>query len=544
MDKDMRSNDRSDVDIESIARVGGWTADPRTDFLAWTKGVYDIFEVPPDQPPGFSEWMNIFFPGQESMMTGRFADCLSTGAPFAIEARAVTRTGRSIWVEIRAQVQSTPRADYSIKGTVQDITDRMKTDQALRESEAKFRTLADYFPVGIIIHRDGKLKYYGREAARLLGYEPTENLIGRPILDFVAEHDRKRLAEMGRRRYAGEDVDTCYEATLLKNDGTPIDVLLFSMLIDYEGETSILAAFADISDRKRFERELQESEERLLIAKNAAGLGIYDYNMATGEIRWDKRIRELWGVGPNDPITFNLFMEGVHPDDRTWVKSAMDRALSTGGGEYKVDFRIAGRAGGSVRWVSATAAVLFDKGELSRIVGAVQDITDRKTTEEELRRHRERLTEMVRKRTEELEVKTQNLEELNAALNVLLSRRELDKTEAEERFVMNIKNLILPYVEKIKKTRLDERQLTYLTIIEAHLNEVLSPLLKNMRSFGLTPTELQIASLVGDGKTTKEIAEILTIAEGTIEFHRKKIRKKLGLAGKTANLQQHLRSLK
>jgi PAS domain S-box-containing protein len=266
--------------------------------------------------------------------------------------------------------------------------------------------------------------------------------------------------------------------------------------------------------------------------------------MASGAIQWDTRVRELWGVEPRVPITYELFMEGVNPADSAHVQSVLDRALDPAcSGEHHADFRVINRSDGIERWVSATAVVFFEQDKVMRIVGTVQDITDRKESEEELKKHRERLEELVEQRTIELEGKTHNLEELNAALRVLLSQRELDKTETEERFVSNIKNLILPYLEKMKKTRLDERQMTYLTIMETHFGEVLSPLLKNVQQFNLTPTEVQIASLVRDGKTTKEIAEIMSIATGTIEIHRKNIRKKLGLNVRKANLQVHLKSL-
>jgi PAS domain S-box-containing protein len=541
---ELQDSDRFQMDIELIARVGGWRANPHTDYLAWSKGTQDIFEIPRDRAPGYAEWLKYFLPEHASLISNKITDCLETGTPFVTEAQAITKTGKRLWTEVRGLAPAASAERSCVIGTVQDITDRKKTEQALRESEEQFRTLADHFPVGIIIHRNGSLRYYGREAARLLGYEISDDLLNRSIFDFVAECDRERLADMGRSRYAGEDVATQYEAKLLKKDGTLIDVMLFSMLIEYEGKTSILAAFADITDRRRVEKELRKSEERCRIAQNASRLGIFDYNMASGAIQWDTRVRELWGVEPRVPITYELFMEGVNPADSAHVQSVLDRALDPAcSGEHYADFRVINRSDGIERWVSATAVVFFEQDKVMRIVGTVQDITDRKESEEELKKHRERLEELVEQRTIELEGKTHNLEELNAALRVLLSQRELDKTETEERFVSNIKNLILPYLEKMKKTRLDERQMTYLTIMETHFGEVLSPLLKNVQQFNLTPTEVQIASLVRDGKTTKEIAEIMSIATGTIEIHRKNIRKKLGLNVRKANLQVHLKSL-
>jgi PAS domain S-box-containing protein len=169
----------------------------------------------------------------------------------------------------------------------------------------------------------------------------------------------------------------------------------------------------------------------------------------------------------------------------------------------------------------------------------VTDITKRKQVEEELRKYREDLEVLVAERTSELEGRTKNLQEVNTALNVLLQKREEDKKILEERFVANIGSLILPYVRKIKKTNLDAQQSLCLDIIKKNLGEILSPLLKNMQQFDLTPREAQIASLIKDGKTTKEIAKALGIEKGSIDTHRKNIRKKLSL-NRTSNLQSRL----
>ncbi|MEQ8253462.1 MAG: helix-turn-helix transcriptional regulator, partial [Smithellaceae bacterium] len=124
----------------------------------------------------------------------------------------------------------------------------------------------------------------------------------------------------------------------------------------------------------------------------------------------------------------------------------------------------------------------------------------------------------------------------------LLQKREKDKEILEENFVANIGSLVLPYVEKLRKNNLDMQQQFCLDIIEKHLGEIASPLLNNIRRYDLTPREIQIASLIKDGKTTKEISKTLGIGEGSIDTHRKNIRKKLGL-DRASNLQSHLRFL-
>jgi DNA-binding CsgD family transcriptional regulator len=182
----------------------------------------------------------------------------------------------------------------------------------------------------------------------------------------------------------------------------------------------------------------------------------------------------------------------------------------------------------------------------TQIAGAIanaQLYSGLKQADEELKRQQKHLEEMIKERTAELEIKNITLQELNTTLKVLLKQRDDDKKDMEERFVMNIRNLVLPFVEQMKKGRLDVGQQACLDIIETHLNDIATPLLKNIRQFNLTPKEIKVAALIKEGKSTKEIAEILRIATGSIDIHRKNTRKKLGLVNRRTNLQSYLQTL-
>jgi DNA-binding CsgD family transcriptional regulator/ligand-binding sensor protein len=151
----------------------------------------------------------------------------------------------------------------------------------------------------------------------------------------------------------------------------------------------------------------------------------------------------------------------------------------------------------------------------------------------------------LKERTRDLEIKTKSLEEINTALEVLLRKREEDKTELEDNVLTNVKELVEPYFEKIKKTKLDNQQEVFLSIIESNLNEIISPFTRKMslKYLNLTPTEIRIANLIRHGSSSKEIAELLNVSPRTVETHRKNIRRKIGLENKRANLRSHLLSL-
>ncbi|THB81579.1 MAG: PAS domain S-box protein [Desulfobacteraceae bacterium] len=151
----------------------------------------------------------------------------------------------------------------------------------------------------------------------------------------------------------------------------------------------------------------------------------------------------------------------------------------------------------------------------------------------------------IQEREQELENKNISLVELNAALKVLLKKREEDKKEVEEKVISNVKELVLPYLEKVKGFDLEKQAVTYLSILESNLENIVSPFSMALSSFNnnLTQTEMQVADLIKSGKTTIEISELMNLSDKTIEVHRKHIRSKLDLKNKKINLRTYLRSL-
>jgi len=151
----------------------------------------------------------------------------------------------------------------------------------------------------------------------------------------------------------------------------------------------------------------------------------------------------------------------------------------------------------------------------------------------------------LKEKARELENQKNNLEEANIALKVLLDKRQEDKKETSDNLLTNVKELIVPYFEKIKKTKLDEQQKAILGIMESNLNEITSPFARKMSQIylNLTPVEIKVANLIRHGSNSKEISEIMNLSPRTIYNHRKNIRKKLGLEDRKTNLRSHLLSI-
>lgn len=173
------------------------------------------------------------------------------------------------------------------------------------------------------------------------------------------------------------------------------------------------------------------------------------------------------------------------------------------------------------------------KGKIVGSVESVRDITDRKQYED-----------AINKREKELGNKTCELEDMNAALRVLLKQRESDRKEFEEKILTNIKVLILPHIEQLKMQLRAGENRRRIDILESNLKEIVSPFARTLSAVysNLTNREIQIANLIKEEKTTKEITEVLNLSESAVNIHRYRIRQKLNI-DKRQNLRTFFSSL-
>ena len=191
-------------------------------------------------------------------------------------------------------------------------------------------------------------------------------------------------------------------------------------------------------------------------------------------------------------------------------------------------------SGNTQKWY-ALRVVRYRSKTVKRFIVTHEDITPIMLTQQKLQKKEQELSEQSTK-----------LQESNVALKVLLQHRDEGRLRFEQTIIDNIHRLVMPYVEKLMAGRLTERDRNLAEIVKNHLLEVVSPFLNRLTNVNrlLTPQEIQVASLVRDGKTSKDIAEVLGVSVSAVDFHRKSIRRKLGLRMTGKNLRAHLLSLR
>ncbi len=409
---------------QTSANVGIWEWHVPSGKVYWTEELEKIYGYAKGTFPGTYEGFSHGVHPDDLAQYERLRDqAISKFKPFDVDFRINLPSGETRWINCKgsAHYDSTGSPER-VFGVNVDITERKLMEQALADSEETFRSIFETSAQGILITvPDGRVLRANRTAQEILGMSEHEILsaardgitdLSDPRLPLALE-ERKRTG-----RFSGE-------LNYKRKDGTIFPVYLSSnMFSNTKGEVFSGIIFQDITEKKQAEQALRDSEERLLIAKTAARLGIHDYDILSDTIEWDERIRELWGVDPDVQITFDIFESGLHPDDRPKVRTALEKAFDHENDSYfNTDYRVINQKDGTMYWVTATGKVFFHEGRAVRLVGTVEDISERKQNEKRIQELNEELELRVQERTAEL---TREIEQRK--------RTEISLIESEQRF--------------------------------------------------------------------------------------------------------------
>ena len=266
----------------------------------------------------------------------------------------------------------------------QDISERERAERELRLMHAAIETSHTPF---FSISPSGQIIYANEHACLSLGYT-REELVGKYTWDIDPAYPPERQPE------AWEEVRKAgvlrIESTHRRKDGSYLPVEVTSNYFSFKDEQYALAFAQDITERKRAERALRASQERLQQVALVYDTGLFEHDNLTDEVYWSPELRRYWGIGPEDPVDLDSFRIAIHPDDRSLVAQHRMRAYDPqGDGRYSVQHRVIRRDSGDIRWVDTRSQTFFEgtgaQRHPVRTVGAMVDVTSRVTAEEALR---------------------------------------------------------------------------------------------------------------------------------------------------------------
>jgi PAS domain S-box-containing protein len=410
-----------------------------------------------------------------------------------------------------------------------DIQDRKVAEEVLRASEEKYRVMVENLNE-VIYAADaaGRLTYVSPVSEPITGYTPPE-VVGRFFSDFIftddLDHIRKRWAEV----LSGQVKPT--EFRIVKKSGNMMWVRTFSKPVFQDGKAiGLRGVLLDITEYKQTEAALRESEKRyrLLIETMNEGFSINDENGI--QTYANKRLCDMLGYEIDEILGYPVKKLMDEEGRKVWAKE-FEKRKKRESSPYQMN--LIRKDGQRIPAMISPRPIFDEEGNFRGSFAAITDVSHLKKTEKSLK-----------ERERELKVKTTNLEEMNAALRVLLRRMEEDRRELEDKVRLNIQQMIQPYLEKLKTAGMSDRQKMHLETLRANLQEILSPFTHNLLADHpiLTPSELQIANLLRQGKSSKEIADELSLSARTVETHRRNMRTKLGIKDKKTNLRSYLLS--
>ncbi|MCL4873969.1 PAS domain S-box protein [bacterium] len=337
---------------------------------------------------------------------------LASERPVEFEEYAPHDDGLHSYISIKFRLRAADGQIYGVAGISTDITQIRRSQEALAESEEKFRGLVETIN-DFVWEVDENLVYtYASPKVRsILGYEPDE-IIGRTPFDLMPPEEAEKVKRDIERSVERKESFNAYENLNFKKDGSPVVLETnASPVFDPDGVfRGYRGIDRDVTERKAAENALSESESRLANAQRIARLGNWDWDIVNNDLHWSDEIYRIFGVTPREfGATYESFLNHVHPEDRENVIKAVDEALY-GKAPYSIDHRVVLRDG-TEKIVHEQGEVVHDPaGKPLRMSGTVLDITERKRAEDEVRKLNAELEQRVEERTAELAAANRELE--------------------------------------------------------------------------------------------------------------------------------------
>jgi PAS domain S-box-containing protein len=339
------------------------------------------------------------------------------------EGFATTMAGTPKWWDVTVTpIFGADGKPEKLLSVSRDITASHTAKRELIRSEARFKAYAQAMPNQVwSATPDGQLDWFNDQVYTYSGLA-FDDLLGVGWAQMVHPDDIGVAAEVWRKALAEA---TLYQMQfrLRRADGSFRWHIARALPIkdDHGAITRWIGTNTDIDDQKAIERQLTESEQRAATAVDAADIGIWDFDPRTGVLKWDRRCYELFGLTPGKPISYDVFLQGLHPEDRDATNQACVEAMRPDGPlSYDIEYRTIGLDDGIERWISAKGKSEVEDGMVVRFIGTVRDISGLKAAQA----HRELLAH-------ELEHRMKNTMAMVSAIATQSFRAAETKEEAQ-----------------------------------------------------------------------------------------------------------------
>ena len=337
------------------------------------------------------------------------------------------------------------------------------------------------------------------------------------------EEYEERFLYLARKAASGETARGYGIIRVAEGKSRNVEFFGVPILLDRK-QTAACIIFRDISEYDQVNMLLREQVLQTELILQTAIDPFYIADLDGTILKANQAASKIYGFRPDELVGRNILDFKIEPEEESGHR---ERAMKHGYDRIETKHRT--RNGAIVDLEVSTNFV--DTGDRKLFFSFFHDVTKMR-----------RAVEALEGTEKELRAKKEALEELNTTLKVMLKKIEEEKQDLEENVLSNVKRLVKPYIEKLKTSEVNMKQNAYLEILEANIDNLVSPFSQKLTSIKmhLTPAELKIADLIRYGKTNKEIADLVNLSTETIKSHRRNIRAKLGINNKKTNLRSFL----
>jgi PAS domain S-box-containing protein len=367
-----------------MAKLGGWELDLITMELTWTEETYRIHEVEPDQKPQLEDGINFYAPESRPVLQKALDLAINQGIPFDVELQFVTAKGNHLWVRSFGKADLVDGHAVRLFGVFQDITDRKQTEAALKNSEEKFREMANFLPQ-IIFETDlqGKLTYVNKHAYKIMRYDENDPVIGLSSLEFHIPDERARAIDNIQLKIENKPIERS-DFMMLRKDGSTFPAKVYSDYYQVNGKPAGLRGLiVDISDIKKAEDSLKETNAYLENLINYANAPIIVWDPQFRITRFNHAFEKL--TGRTEAEVLGKSLDILFPPELSGNSMALIHKTLMGERWETVEIKILhlNKSVKTLLWNSATLFMPDDKTPIATIAQG-QDITERKQMEEQL----------------------------------------------------------------------------------------------------------------------------------------------------------------
>ncbi|SDB51938.1 PAS domain S-box-containing protein [Desulfonatronum thiosulfatophilum] len=376
-----------------MARFGGWSINLHENRVYWTPEVAAIHEMPADFSPSLEEGLSFYAPEWRDKITEVFGKCAHEGVPYDEEMQIVTSQGRLIWVRAMGEpIRDSSGVIVRVEGAFQDISERKRAEEKILRTNILLEQTSRLAKFGAWNVNLAEQKVYLAQNTSLIhgfpqGYTPTVE----ECFNAYAPESREKVIEVFRK-CEKEGVPFDEEMELIVGNGERRWVRGVGEAVrDASGAiVRVIGAMQDISDRKRTELEILRIKTMLERAASMALFGGWSVNVAERRLYVSGQATEIYGLGPGDSLTPEDAISRYIPEWQQTIVDAFDKCVQKGE-PFDVEVEIINKRGNRI-WIRKTGeAIRNESGEVVRVEGAIQDITDRVQDKEALVRNNQKL---------------------------------------------------------------------------------------------------------------------------------------------------------